>query len=77
MHYYFNVIFKRMIDFFGGISHCSLGSPNRVCNIGWAENGPGAVICPFFSSVFQGKKDAWYAHEYIDELRAEWLVYNA
>ena len=28
-----------------GISHYSLRSPNRVCNIGWAENGPGAVLC--------------------------------
>ena len=28
------------------ISHCSLRPPNRVCNIGWAENGPSAVLCP-------------------------------
>ena len=38
--------------FFRSISHCSLRSPNRVCYIGWAENGPGAVLCPLFFSVF-------------------------
>ena len=31
-----------LTDFIG---YCSLRSPNRLCNIGWAEDGPGAVLC--------------------------------
>ena len=35
----------------GFSAHCSLRSLNRVCNIGWAENGPAAVVCPLMHPV--------------------------
>ena len=75
--------FKGVNDcFLWGISHCSLRSPNGVCVIGWAENGPGAVLCPLVLPVKLSREKTlgflllWYAHEYIDELRADWLVFN-
>ena len=75
-----SVTLKGRLTGFLGISHCSLRSPNRVCNIGWAENGPGAVLCSLIHPViFSWEKKLGflilrYSHEYIDQLRADWLV---
>ena len=63
-----------------GISHCSLRFPNRVCNIGWAENAPVALLYalmqPWELAPEWYERLLWYAHEYLDELHADWLVYN-
>ena len=38
------------------------------------RNFPGKEKCSWEKTI--GFLFLWYAHEYIDELRADWLVYN-
>ena len=43
------------------------------------ENGPGAVLCPLLHPAFFSLEKTLgfcYAHGYLDELCADWLVYN-